>query len=277
MADSSLTETDRMMKLLQLIIVSMIAIMSSTGPHSHGVVPLRIMCLGDSITAGYTDNPDWQVPFEFGYRSGLYRRLTAAGYVVQFVGASAEPWDEAFGRPRNSPVPDLRVLDQDHHRGYGGWGTRRVSNHVRVWLAVDKPDVVLLMVGINDNGSVAARKNIMRIIETIVTSRPTAEVIVAQLTPMPRFSPGIVDLNTFINATLVPSFQARGKRVTTVDQQINLMNKAAIDPLRFSNGINHPKAAMGGSPFAFPSSGCTKGCAFCALLMSNVETVQKLS
>jgi hypothetical protein len=30
--------------------------------------PLRILCVGDSITAGYTDNPTWDVPFEFGYR-----------------------------------------------------------------------------------------------------------------------------------------------------------------------------------------------------------------
>ena len=40
--------------------------------------PIRIECVGDSITAGYTDNPNWNVPFEFGYRSGLYTRLTNA-------------------------------------------------------------------------------------------------------------------------------------------------------------------------------------------------------
>ena len=44
--------------------------------------PIRIQCVGDSITAGYTDNPTWNVPFEFGYRSGLYTRLTDAGYSV---------------------------------------------------------------------------------------------------------------------------------------------------------------------------------------------------
>ncbi|MGB2092340.1 MAG: hypothetical protein ACPIG6_11140, partial [Akkermansiaceae bacterium] len=48
--------------------------------------PLRIMCLGDSITVGYTDNPHWKVPFKFGYRSRLYKLLKGAGYHFTFVG-----------------------------------------------------------------------------------------------------------------------------------------------------------------------------------------------
>ena len=50
------------------------------------------MPLGDSITAGYTDNPDWAHPFEFGYRSGLHKRMTAAGQDFVFVGESPEPF-----------------------------------------------------------------------------------------------------------------------------------------------------------------------------------------
>lgn len=231
-----------MRKVLRAVRSLVFSIISIAGMLAHAAAPLRIMCLGDSITAGYTDNPDWRVPFEFGYRSGLYRQLTEAGYVFQFVGASAEPWNGVFGTPRNSPVLDLRTLNQDHHRGYGGWGTKQLSTHVRAWLAVDKPDVVLLMAGINDKGNVAARKNIKKIIETIVTASPTADVIVAQLTPMAEFSQDIVDFNLFIRTTLVPSFQRRGKRVTTVDQYANLMTDRAIDLSRYSNGINHPNA-----------------------------------
>ena len=54
--------------------------------------PLRILCVGDSITAGYTDNPTWDVPFEFGYRQGLFERLQKSGCQFQFVGDSPEPW-----------------------------------------------------------------------------------------------------------------------------------------------------------------------------------------
>lgn len=46
---------------------------------------LRIMPLGDSITAGYTDNPTWNHHFEFGYRRGLLRRLRDAGMDFVFT------------------------------------------------------------------------------------------------------------------------------------------------------------------------------------------------
>ncbi|HVJ46116.1 MAG TPA: thrombospondin type 3 repeat-containing protein, partial [Luteolibacter sp.] len=53
-------------------------IAAGTNPSDAGsfpMPPLRIMPVGDSITAGYTDNPTWNEPFNFGYRSGLYTRL----------------------------------------------------------------------------------------------------------------------------------------------------------------------------------------------------------
>lgn len=204
--------------------------------------PLRIQCVGDSITAGYTDNPTWNVPFEFGYRSALYTRLTQAGYAFQFVGASAEPWNGAFGLPRNTPSPDLRAVDQDHHRGYGGWGTGAVLANIAAWVGADDPDVVLLMIGINDGGSVAARNNLNAIVQAIVTAKPAADVIVAQITPTAGYQQSIVDYNTYIRDTLVPAFRGQGKRVSTVNQYTNLLTNGAIDPALFSNGINHPDA-----------------------------------
>ena len=128
--------------------------------------PIRIECVGDSITAGYTDNPTWHVPFEFGYRSGLCTRLTNAGITFQFVGASPEPWNGVFGVPTNTPSLDLRTIGQDHHRGYGGWGTSSVLSNIRGWLAADNPDVILLMIGINDGGSVTARTTLSNIVQT---------------------------------------------------------------------------------------------------------------
>ena len=204
--------------------------------------PIRIECVGDSITAGYTDNPTWHVPFEFGYRSGLYTRLTNAGIPFQFVGASPEPWNGAFGVPTNTPSPDLRTVGQDHHRGYGGWGTSSVLSNIGGWLAADNPDVILLMIGINDGGSVAARTTLSNIVQTIVNTKPNAGVIVAQITPTASFSQTIVDYNSYIRNTLVPSYQARGKHVSTVNQYTNLLTNGVIDPSLFSNGINHPNA-----------------------------------
>jgi hypothetical protein len=221
-------------------IVGLVVLLASGCPGVSA--PIRIQCVGDSITAGYTDNPTWRVPFEFGYRSGLYTRLTNAGIAFQFVGASPEPWNGVFGVPTNTPSPDLRTVGQDHHRGYGGWGTSDILSNIGGWLAADNPDLILLMIGINDGGSVAARNTLSNIVKTIVNTRSNAAVIVAQITPMATFSQSIVDYNTCIRNTLVPSFQARGKHVSTVNQYTNLLTNGVIDPSFFSNGINHPNA-----------------------------------
>lgn len=206
------------------------------------VAPIRIECVGDSITAGYTDNSAWNVPFEFGYRSGLYTRLTTAGYSFQFVGTSPEPWDGKWKVPKYVGTLDLRTFNQDYHRGYGAQGTSFVSSNIDGWLAADKPDVILLMIGINDGGSVAAQTNLNSIVQTIVTTKPDANLIVAQITPMASYSQSIVDYNTYIRDTLVPSYRAQGKHVSTVDQYSNLLTNGSIDASLFSNGINHPNA-----------------------------------
>jgi len=227
---------------VRLLAVLIVAAAVLAAGSAWAVASVRIQCVGDSITAGYTDNPNWNVPFQFGYRSGLYTRLTNAGYPFQFVGASAEPWNGAFGLPKNTPSPDLRTVNQDHHRGYGGWGTSGVLSNIGGWLAADNPDVILLMIGINDGGSAAARNNLNSIVQTIVTTKPNADVIVAQITPKASYSQSIVDYNTYIRETLVPSYRAQGKHVSTVNQYANLLSNGAIDPSLFSNGINHPNA-----------------------------------
>ena len=215
----------------------------------------RIMPVGDSITAGYTDNPTWTVPFGFGYRSGLYTRLTQSGLPFTFVGTSPEPFDNKFGTPQSVASPDLRTTNntfdanQDRHEGYGGQGTAFVNNHIASWLTIDKPDVVLLMIGINDiaigsaTAPASAKTNLNNIVQTITTQRPNADVIVAQITPYSSYTPAIVDYNLYIRDTLVPAFTAQGKHVTTVDQYSNFGSGTTVDASLYANGINHPSAA----------------------------------
>lgn len=212
--------------------------------------PLRIMCLGDSITAGYTDNPTWSEPFEFGYRSGLYAQLTDAGCDVQFVGDSPEPWHGGFGLPQNAPSLDLRPWGQDKHRGYGGATLDFVKNIVASCLHFDDPDVVLLMIGINDipmgsGGNPANQQNaLQQIVETIVTAKPDVYLIVAQITPYAVPTGAIVQYNDFIRNTLIPTMNVQGRRVSTVDQYSLFINgDNTINASLFSNGSNHPNNA----------------------------------
>ena len=216
--------------------------MALSSPLQGHEAPLRIMCVGDSITAGYTDNPKWAVPFEFGYRSGLYRRLTQAGYRFQFVGESPEPWNGRFGQPGNVPKLDLRVQNQDHHRGYGGWGTQKILGEIGSWITQDNPDLVLLMIGINDGGSVNARTNLEKIANTVFQVKPAIALIIAQITPRAQFTQGIAEYNQYIRETLVPKLVAEGRKVATVDQYKNFVKGGKIDTTLFSNHINHPDA-----------------------------------
>jgi len=209
------------------------------------------MCLGDSITAGYTDNSKWSVPFEFGYRSGLYSLLTRDGNPVKFVGDSREPWNGVFGKPQNEPKLDLRKMGQDCHRGYGGQGTEFVLSNISAWLNADKPDIILLMIGINDLGRhklTMAESNLNSIVNIIVTRQPKADVIVAQITPGANNGyvlQEFLDYNSYIREKMVPSYKKQGKRVSTVDQYANFPLKTGkVDPALFSNGINHPTAAQ---------------------------------
>lgn len=225
-------------------IVGALAMLALTVPAA-AAGPLRIMPLGDSITAGYTDNPTWaNHPFEFGYRSGLYTRLTNAGYDFQFVGGSLEPWNGIFGDPTHGgtykPSLDLRDLGQDGHRGYGGASAGNLQSGIVNWLAADDPDIILLMIGTNSQNTTALNT----LVNTIVTNQPDAELIVAQIIPTYAYSSTIISYNAYIRNTLVPNYQAQGKHVTMVDQYVNFLTDpgllGSIDQSLFSNGINHP-------------------------------------
>ena len=210
--------------------------------------PYRLMAVGDSITAGYEDNPNWSVPFQFGYRSGLMTGLVSNGMYFQFVGNSPEPWNGASGTVGSFLTPDLRIAGQDHHEGYGGQGTAFVLGNLSAWLSVDQPDVLLLMIGINDIGQgntgepTGVESNLSNIVATVVSESPKTRLIVAQITPYATYSDSIVRYNNYIANRLVPYFAGLGKYVSTVNQYTNMCFPGAtnINAALYANGINHP-------------------------------------
>jgi lysophospholipase L1-like esterase len=210
--------------------------------------PLRIMCLGDSITVGYTDNSGWNVPFKFGYRSRLYTLLKDAGYNVLFVGDSPQPWNNASGDPSHGgtvkPEFDLRDLGQDNHQG----GRGAPISALKGWVAKGDPDLILLMIGINGI-SVNSPARIRSLVETIVTENPDAQLVVAQITPYVNTQAEknklLYDYNIYIRDTLVPEYAAKGHNVSTVDMYslfLTDMNdyESVVAPGKHSNNFNHP-------------------------------------
>ena len=223
--------------------------------------PLRIMPLGDSITAGYTDNPPsggtggWTVPFEFGYRKQLYQLLHNAAYDFVFVGASPEPWVSNYGDPTHggtvSPTFDLRPIGQDGHRGYGGYRIPPITNAVAGFINTDNPDIILLLLGINgiDSGSPAEMD---LLVETIFNAKPAVKLIIAQITPKSSSyttdNASIRSFNAYIAATLVPKYLGQGRSISMVNQYVNFLTNpgdlTSINNSLFSNGINHPTNAV---------------------------------
>jgi hypothetical protein len=206
---------------------------------------LKIMPMGDSITAGYTDNPSWSNhPFNFGYRSHLYTLLTNSGYNVQYMGTSPEPWNGVSGDASNggtySPPFDLRTISQDNHYGYGGVNVDYLIANIASWLASEDTDVILLKIGTNGQNT----SGLNTLVNYITTNYPDIHLIVAQIMPKISYQQGIVDYNNYIKNTLVPAYQAQGKNVTTVDQYAPFLTDAndltSINTSLFSNGINHP-------------------------------------
>lgn len=209
------------------------------------------MPLGDSITAGYTDNPDWAHPFEFGYRSGLHKRMAAAGYDFIFVGGSPEPFCGKSGDPTHggsaSPAYDLRKWNQANHRGYGGWKTPEIRTHVSGWIQQDRPDLVLLMIGINGIGGDSPRL-LDELVGIIFKSDPAVGLVVAQITPLTTYNQDLFSYNRFIRDTLLPSCAGKGFRIAAVDLYTPYLadpnDPSSIDTVWFSNGKNHPTNAM---------------------------------
>jgi lysophospholipase L1-like esterase len=119
---------------------------------------LRIMPLGDSITEGgpyRLDEEPNPSPHE-SYRLYLYRKLTEAGYNVEFVGLRfAPPYGDRspFQLPWNQGQSGA-VIGPDPDYGYysiaSGFNKDDPYGNIDLALKCTYPDIVLLMAGTND-------------------------------------------------------------------------------------------------------------------------------
>ncbi|MDH6112354.1 lysophospholipase L1-like esterase [Kitasatospora sp. MAP12-15] len=154
---------------------------------------LRVMPLGDSITAGdgsSTGN---------GYREPL-RELMAGQkrYTVTFVGSQ---------RDGDMPNPE--------NEGHSGYFIDDISAGVDDWLAAAQPQVVLLHIGINDldrgADKVHAVDRLRTLVDRIYTDRPGVAVVLQGLIPTTE---GLEDRVKEFNrwAGLLPGIEARSGR-----------------------------------------------------------------
>lgn len=159
---------------------------------------LRLMPIGDSITAGYRSSTG------NGYRGPLYTELINQGDALDFVGS------------QRSGV----MFDPDNE-GYFGDRIDQISGLISGELALYQPNVVLLHIGTNDLGQgyqvSTAPSRLASLIDQIIAADPGVTVLVAQL--ICNSTPSVQSLINSYNSQIPGIVQARvnaGKHVYTV-------------------------------------------------------------
>lgn len=183
--------------------------------RARAATPLgNVMPVGDSITAGYSSDQT----VDAGWRSMLFKSLTAARYSFQFVGTTN------VNAGKTLPT---KPVDQTWHCGgtIESWRTLAVRDNIAAWLKTlaarrQTPAFILMMTGtndINDNNAPASIGNVSNIIETVHSLAPKSKLFVAKIVPV--FSPD----NAWVAAynaglvELVGKKRAAGCNVAIVD------------------------------------------------------------
>lgn len=160
--------------------------------------PVRLMAVGDSITAG--------ADFFSCYRYPLWEKLFAAGYVVEFVGTQTSP-------TRVGPLA---------HEGYGGKNTEFLAATVPEHFRAHPADIVLLHSGHNHFVEEQPIPGIVAATEKLITAfrdvNPRVTVLLAQVIPagkLPKYS-YLPELNVAL-AALARRLDRPDARVVLVD------------------------------------------------------------
>jgi lysophospholipase L1-like esterase len=214
-------------------------------PAVSAAAPVRIMPLGDSITAG----PGC-------WRALLWDHLQRTGFTnIDFVGTQ---------QGGGCSVP----FDEDHE-GHAGFAATGIAdqNQLPPWLAATSPDIVLMHLGTNDmwGGTISTDAILAaysKLVDQMRASNPNMKIIVAQIIPMePPSCIGcaqrVVALDNAIPSWAAGKTTARSP-ITVVDQWTGF--DAATDTIDgvHPNDIGFQKladrwypavtAALGGTP-----------------------------
>jgi lysophospholipase L1-like esterase len=213
------------------------------------------MPVGDSITWGYQSTTGG------GYRIALLEDIWAAGQEATFVGDDTSGPTTLDGKPfprNNEGFSGYTIDDAPNIPASLGGPRKGIAPLVPPALIKHSPNVVTLMIGTNDMGTNNdvgnAPARLAALIDSIVTTSPTALLVLAQITPT-----GDSATNARIeayNAAMPALVQARvsaGKHVLLVD----MYSAFAADPNYLTDYMKdslHPNdtgyALMGNTWFA---------------------------
>ena len=214
---------------------------------------VRVMALGDSITAGV--GAGGARAEDGGYRGLLAARLERSGYHVTFVGSRTDYSAEIPNRAHEGwPGYVVRSFPSDPGPG------QLIGPLTRRAMQANDPDVVLLMAGTNDLLRFERRapgytlpailQSVDLLLDQIVTAKPNVFVIVAPVVESPKIDACALrafagrascnDINDSLK-TIVDTYVQRGYRVSFAAEMATAVPR---DAAHFPDGI-HPSGTGG--------------------------------
>ena len=179
--------------------------------------PCKIMPFGDSITFGVGDESNG------GYRGPLFASIVAAGQKVTFTGSLS-----------NGPSTVLGEAFPKKNEGHSGWGISQVTpysnNNAGIATVIPNPgfssgsggvpDIILLHIGTNDQGSFSASQmtsDLSGLLDKLITNAPNAYLVVAQIIPLGYGANTVIKTYNESIPGLVKSRADAGKHIAIVD------------------------------------------------------------
>jgi hypothetical protein len=151
-----------------------------------GIDPIKIMPLGDSITA------------RTGYRPNLYFKLSDAGYFVDFVGNGS----------------DAGGLHDRDHEGHSGYTPAQIAASLNTWLSTTQPEVILLHIGTNELDLLGV-EDILNIIDAF---DPNITVVLARIINRATYDQATTDFNVALESMAQDRIN-QGDKIIIVDHE----------------------------------------------------------
>jgi lysophospholipase L1-like esterase len=175
------------------------------------------MPLGDSITFGVNDEGNG------GYRGPLFASAVAAGRKLTFNGSLS-----------NGPTSVSGQTFPRKNEGHSGWGISEVTpysgGNAGIATVVPAPafsagsggipDIILLHIGTNDQGSISATKmtaDLSGFLDKIISNAPNAYLVVAQIIPLGYGDNAVIKAYNQSIPGLVQQRASAGKHIAIVD------------------------------------------------------------
>lgn len=233
-----------------------------SGGGSSGGTSSKILFIGDSITYGtdgdgfYTTNNGghtWPSPYNTfpascvnlgpGYRAYVQKLLADGGYDITTVGTQtegggAQPYIGSDAT-QGTILPNFMGEGSQYHEGYPGQRIDQVKSLLQGnnIIATQAPDIVLVMLGVNDIRQGASQSvlqgridsDLLWIVDQALAANSNAHVFIAKVTQSKEGNDAMVQTYNNMIQTFVNAQSGAGKKVYVVDNYTNV-EVSDIDP-----------------------------------------------